>query len=304
MKKLLPIILTISFITPINTFATDNPPKREFRGAWIATVINLDWPSTPGLAPGTQRGELMRLLDELQAAGINAVMFQVRSECDAMYASTIEPWSYWLTGGQGRAPSPFYDPLQFAVQEAHKRGMELHAWLNPYRSVREIGSYANAANHVSVQHPEWLFRAGNTRVLDPGLPMVRAYVTSVVMDVVNRYDVDGIHFDDYFYPYPPDQISNQDDATFANYSRGFTNRGDWRRDNVNLLIKMIHDSIQVVKPYVKFGISPFGIWRNGIPTGITGLDAYNTIYCDALAWLQQQTIDYLTPQLYWPFGGG
>lgn len=304
MKKLLLFILTISLVAPLNAFITSNPPKREFRGAWIATVINLDWPSTPGLAPGTQRGELIRLLDELQAAGINAVMFQIRSESDAMYASTIEPWSYWLTGAQGRAPSPFYDPLQFAVQEAHKRGMELHAWLNPYRAAREIGSYTNAANHVSVQHPDWLFRAGNTRVLDPGLPMVRAYVTSVVMDVVNRYDVDGIHFDDYFYPYPPDQISTQDNATFANYSRGFTNRGDWRRDNVNLLIKMIHDSIQVVKPYVKFGISPFGIWRNGVPTGITGLDAYNTIYCDALAWLQQQTIDYLTPQLYWPFGGG
>ncbi|MCI0692812.1 family 10 glycosylhydrolase [candidate division KSB1 bacterium] len=304
MKKLLLSIATIFLVPPLNAHIENIPPKREFRGAWIATVINLDWPSAPGLNPQSQRQELIRLLDELQAAGINAVIFQVRSECDAMYASTIEPWSYWLTGGQGRAPSPFYDPLQFAVQEAHKRGMELHAWLNPYRAAREIGSYTNAPNHVSVQHPDWLFRAGNTRVLDPGLPMVRAYVTSVVMDVVTRYDVDGVHFDDYFYPYPPDQITNQDDATFTNYSRGFTNRGDWRRDNVNLLINMIHDSIQVVKPYVKFGISPFGIWRNGVPTGITGLDAYNTIYCDALAWLQQQTIDYLTPQLYWPFGGG
>jgi uncharacterized lipoprotein YddW (UPF0748 family) len=304
MKKLLLLILTTSVFISINVFAGSNPPKREFRGAWIATVINLDWPSSPGLSPQTQRQELIRLLDELKAAGINAVIFQVRSECDAMYASPLEPWSYWLTGNQGAPPSPFYDPLEFAVAEAHQRGMELHAWFNPYRSVREIGSYTNAPNHVSVQHPDWLFRAGNTRVLDPGLPMARAFITNVVMDVVTRYDVDGIHFDDYFYPYPPNQITTQDDATFANYSRGFTNRGDWRRDNVNLLIKMIHDSIQVVKPYVKFGISPFGIWRNGVPTGITGLDAYNTIYCDALAWLNQKTIDYLTPQLYWPFGGG
>ena len=304
MKKLLQYFIPVLLFTLNNLSAQTLPPKREFRGAWIATVINLDWPTSPGLDAGTQRGELIRLLDELQAAGVNAVMFQVRSECDAMYASTIEPWSYWLTGGQGRPPSPFYDPLQFAVQEAHKRGMELHAWFNPYRSVREVGGYTNASNHVSVVHPDWIIRNANLKVLDPGLPQVRSYVTSVIMDVVNRYDVDGVHFDDYFYSYPPNQITTEDNATFANYSRGFTNRGDWRRDNVNLLVKMIHDSIQVVKPFVKFGISPFGIWKNNVPTGIVGLDAYNAIYCDAVAWLQQKTIDYLTPQLYWPFGGG
>ena len=304
MKKLLLLILTTSLFISVNAFAGSNPPKREFRGAWIATVINLDWPSAPGLNSQTQRQELIRILDELKAAGVNAVMFQVRSECDAMYASTLEPWSYWLTGNQGLAPSPFYDPLEFAIAEAHKRGMELHAWLNPYRSVREVGTYPNAANHVSVQHPDWIIQTGNAKILNPGLPMVRSYITGVVMDVVNRYDVDGVHFDDYFYPYPPNQISNQDAATFSTYSRGFANIGDWRRDNVNLFVKMIHDSIQAVKPFVKFGISPFGIWKNGVPSGITGLDAYNTIYCDALAWLKQQTIDYLTPQLYWPFGGG
>jgi len=303
MKNLLRPLAFLFSIISSNIFAQPLPPKREFRGAWIATVINLDWPSSPGLDAGTQRGELMRLLDELQTAGVNAVMFQVRSECDAMYASTIEPWSYWLTGGQGRPPNPFYDPLQFAVAEAHKRGMELHAWFNPYRSVREVGSYTNASNHVSVAHPDWIIRNANLKVLDPGLPQVRSYVTSVIMDVVNRYDVDGVHFDDYFYSYPPNQITTEDNATFANYSRGFTNRGDWRRDNVNLLVKMIHDSIQVVKPFVKFGISPFGIWKNNVPAGIIGLDAYSTIYCDALAWLQQKTIDYLTPQLYWRFGG-
>ncbi len=209
-----------------------------------------------------------------------------------------------MTGNQGKAPSPFYDPLEFAIEEAHKRGMELHAWFNPYRAVRKTGTYPIDSTHVSAQHMDWIIQIGDLKFLDPGLPMVRDYVTAVIMDVVQRYDIDGVHFDDYFYPYPPDQITNEDDQTFVNYSRGFTNRGDWRRDNVNLFIKMVHDSIQVVKPYVKFGVSPFGIWKNGIPQGIVGLDAYNVIYADALAWLNAQTVDYITPQLYWPFGGG
>lgn len=302
MKKTLPLFLLLMASHAL--FAQALPPKREFRGAWIATVINLDWPSSPFLTPEAQRAELLRILDEMRGHNINAVMFQIRSECDAMYASSLEPWSYWLTGQQGKAPAPFYDPLAFAIEAAHERGIELHAWFNPYRASREVGNYANDPNHVTVKHPEWDIQIGTIKFLDPGLPQVRDYVTSVVLDVVRRYDVDGVHFDDYFYPYPPNQISTQDNATFANHSRGFTNRDDWRRDNVNLLIQMIHDSIQVVKPHVKFGMSPFGIWKNGVPSGITGLDAYSTIYCDALAWLNRQIIDYLTPQLYWPFGGG
>lgn len=299
------LLCSILFLTTSFPALTQSlPPKREFRGAWIATVINLDWPTSPFSTPETQRAELVRLLDELQAHNVNAVIFQVRSEADAMYASTLEPWSYWLTGGQGMPPSPFYDPLEFAIQEAHKRGMELHAWFNPYRVSREVGNYPNDPQHVSVQHPDWVIQISTIKILDPGLPQARQHITNVVMDVVSRYDVDGVHFDDYFYPYPPNQIGNQDAATFANYSRGFTNLGDWRRDNVNLLIQTIHDSIQAVKPYVKFGMSPFGIWKNGVPSGITGLDAYNTIYCDAVTWLQRQIVDYITPQLYWPFGGG
>ena len=304
MKKSL-LLGTILFLTTSFPALTQSlPPKREFRGAWIATVINLDWPTSPFSTPETQRAELVRLLDELQAHNVNAVIFQVRSEADAMYASTIEPWSYWLTGGQGMPPSPFYDPLEFAIQEAHKRGMELHAWFNPYRVSREVGNYPNDPQHVSVQHPDWVIQISTIKILDPGRPQARQHITNVVMDVVSRYDVDGVHFDDYFYPYPPNQIGNQDAATFANYSRGFTNLADWRRDNVNLLIQTIHDSIQAVKPYVKFGMSPFGIWKNGVPSGITGLDAYSTIYCDAVTWLQRQIVDYITPQLYWPFGGG
>ncbi|MDZ7288582.1 MAG: family 10 glycosylhydrolase [candidate division KSB1 bacterium] len=304
MKKQLRFIFLLSLLISIHALAGSTPPKREFRGAWIATVTNLDWPSSPNLTPEAQRNELICLLDELQASGVNAVVFQIRPECDAFYASSFEPWSYYLTGIQGQAPVPFYDPLEFATAEAHKRGMELHAWFNPYRAVRAVGSYPVDAKHVSVKHPDWVITMGTYKFLDPGIPMVRDYVNNVIMDVVRRYDIDGVHMDDYFYPYPPNQITNQDDKTFATYSRGFTNRDDWRRDNVNLLIKMVHDSIQVVKPHVKFGMSPFGIWKNGVPPGITGLDAYSTIYCDAVAWLNQQIIDYLTPQLYWPFGGG
>jgi len=289
-----------------NSQSASAPPKREFRGAWIATVINLDWPTSPRSDPFTQKLQLMTMLDSLKSVGINAVVFQVRCESDALYNSSIDPWSYWLTGEQGRAPNPYYDPLEFAVDQAHRRGMELHAWFNPYRSDREVtgsGSYPKAPNHVTVLHPDWNIQIGNIKFLDPGLPQVRDYITTVVMDIVRRYDVDGVHADDYFYPYPPNQITNQDDSTFIKYPNGFTNRGDWRRYNVNVLIRSIHDSIQIVKPHVKFGMSPFGIWKNGVPSGITGMDAYSTIYCDATAWLSQGWIDYLSPQLYWPIGG-
>lgn len=301
----LSILLISNFcLAQDGTSALSNPPKREFRASWIATVTNLDWPSAPGLSPEVQRAQLVAMLDSLKAVGISAVILQVRPECDALYASSIEPWSYYLTGNQGTPPSPFYDPLEFAVEEAHKRGMELHAWFNPYRAVRSVGSYPLSPNHVSIQHPDWILTFGTLKMLDPGLPQVREYVARIVTDIVRRYDVDGVHADDYFYPYPPNQITNQDDSTFARYPRGFTDRGDWRRDNVNLLIRMIRDSVRAVKPHVKFGMSPFGIWKNGVPPGITGLDAYSVIYCDAIAWLRQGTIDYLTPQLYWRIGGG
>lgn len=278
--------------------------KRDFRCAWIATVTNIDWPSM-GAAPDAQKTAMKTLLDQLKAAGINAVFFQIRCECDAMYNSPYEPWSYWLTGTQGKAPSPYYDPLEFVVTEGHKRGIEVHAWINPYRAEKTVGNYTLSSTHVVKQHPEWVVTySGNLKVLDPGLPAVREYDTKIIMDIVRRYDIDGIHFDDYFYPYPVSGATFQDANTFANYNRGFTNIADWRRDNVNLLIKMVHDSIQSVKPYVKFGISPFGIWKSGYPAGISGMSAYDDIYCDALAWLNQKSIDYITPQLYWPLGGG
>lgn len=296
------IIFIILLVFVFSSVTLSQNLKHEVRAAWIATVITLDWPyssSTSG-----QKQELISLLNELKDIGINAVIFQIRPESDALYDSEYEPWSYWLTGSQGTPPDPYYDPLEFAIDEAHKLGLELHAWFNPYRAERSVGSYTTSPQHVTNQHPDWIIQIGTIKVLDPGLPMVREHVTNVIMDVVHRYDVDGIHFDDYFYPYPPNHISNEDASTFAEYSRGFSDIGDWRRDNVNLLVEMIFDSIQTVKPNVKFGISPFGIWKNGVPSGIVGLDAYNVIYGDAMSWLQSQTIDYLTPQLYWPFGGG
>lgn len=278
--------------------------KHEFRGVWVATVYNLDWPSSRSTFGGEQqRAQWVAMLDKMQAAGVNALFFQVRSRSDAMYDSPYEPWSYWLTGGQGVAPDPFYDPLAFAVEEAHRRGMELHAWFNPYRAAIDADPYALHSSHVSVQHPEWMLFIGNLTVLNPGLQEVRDYVATVISDVVRRYDVDGVHFDDYFYPYSP-RIASQDIETFNADPRGFRSIHDWRRDNVNLFVAQVADSVNAVRPSVKFGVSPFGIWKNGVPSGIVGLDAYNVIYGDALAWLEAGTVDYLVPQLYWAFGGG
>ncbi len=308
----LTILLLLLLFLAQCTFRLKMPPKREFRGAWIATVANIDWPKHFSDPPQKQKEDLKRLLDALDKAGINAVFFQVRPECDALYQSNYEPWSYWLTGKQGKAPEPFYDPLRFAIQEAHKRGMELHAWFNPYRAERIIAKYPLAANHVVNTHPEWILsfteNGGKLRILNPGIPAVRQYVTRVVMDVVKHYDIDGVHFDDYFYPYPNNDIArtNKDSLTFAKYKHGDASDstiGSWRRENVNLLMRMLHDSIRAVKPYVKFGVSPFGIYRKGQPEGIQGMDAYEKIYCDPLAWLKDRAVDYVTPQLYWRIGG-
>ena len=282
-------------------------PKREFRGAWIATVTNLDWPSNPTNSIEKNKSDLILLLDNLKAAGVNAVIFQIRTECDAFYNSPFEPWSYWLTGSQGSAPNPYWDPLEFAISESHKRGIEIHAWFNPYRAVRGSG-YQNSSNHVSVKNPNWILTFGTLKMLNPGLPEVRSHVIKVIMDVARRYDVDGIHWDDYFYPYPstnfPQGITNEDLATFNSDNRGFFDIKDWRRDNINLLIKSVHDSLKNYKKNIKFGISPFGIYKNGVPNGIVGLDAYNILYTDVLLWLQNNWLDYFTPQLYWGFGGG
>ncbi len=310
MKKYILLFVSLLLLSSF-LFPQSMPPKVELRAAWIATVVNLDWPNSPTNSTEQQKQQLIDLLDQLKGAGINTVIFQIRTECDALYSSAHEPWSYWLTGSQGTPPMPYYDPLEFAVEETHKRGMEIHAWFNPYRADRQVtGSYPKAPNHITNTHPNWVLQAGNLKFLNPGLPEVRQLVKKVVGDVVSRYDVDGVHMDDYFYPYPPDNMTANatnnalDDSAFAADPRGFTNKNDWRRDNINLMVQEVYDTMQSIKPFVKFGISPFGIWKNGVPPGISGMDAYSTIYADAMAWLQDQSIDYLTPQLYWPFGGG
>jgi uncharacterized lipoprotein YddW (UPF0748 family) len=297
MKMRFLILIVILILISKSTFSQSRDLKREFRGAWVATVVNIDWPTKNTLSTGEQYIELTRLFDSLNAVGINAIFFQVRAECDAFYKSKYEPWSHWLTGKQGKAPDPYYDPLELAIEEAHRRGMELHAWFNPYRSVRKKGLYEISENHVSVKHPEWHLDFPEYIMLDPGHPEARKYILNVMTDVLENYDVDGIHFDDYFYPYGP-KVSNEDSLTFAKYPRGFTNLDDWRRDNINQLMREIYDVVNEKKPHVKFGISPFGIVLNEY-AGTNGFNSYDIIYCDPLTWLNEKIVDYVTPQIYW-----
>ncbi len=287
------------------SIAPPNPP-REFRGAWIATVGNIDWPSKPGLSVVEQKTELLNLLDRASELKFNAVFFQVRPASDALYASPIEPWSEYLTGRQGQAPFPFYDPLAFAVAEAHKRGLELHAWFNPFRAGHPDAQSPAAPNHITRTHPELVWHYGTQIWLDPGEPAAQARALAVVLDVVKRYDVDGIVLDDYFYPYPETNsvgktIPFPDDASWKKYGAGGgLNRDDWRRENVNRFVQKLSQSIKAVKPQMQFGISPFGIWRPQNPPQIKGFDAYQEIYVDSRKWLVNGWVDYMAPQLYWP----
>lgn len=284
----------------IAVYAQERSPKREFRGTWIATVGNIDWPSSRNVSAMEQVQELREKLSRLKEAGINAVMFQVRAECDAFYNSSIEPWSYWLTGIQGKAPEPFYDPLTVAIEEAHALGMELHAWFNPYRAVRNKDAYTLSSDHVSRKHSEWILTFGKYVMLDPGNPAVKNYIASVVAEVVKKYDVDGVHFDDYFYPFSP-KIKRQDAGSFKKYNNGYKSIDEWRRYNITSMISQVHDTIKSIKPYVKFGVSPFGIVQNHF-AGTSGFDSYKNIYSDPLKWINNKFIDYVAPQLYWEIG--
>jgi uncharacterized lipoprotein YddW (UPF0748 family) len=284
------------------------PPavQREFRGVWLASVKNIDWPSKPGLSSAQQKAELIILLDRAKQLRLNAVLLQIRPSCDALYASTIEPWSEYLTGQMGRAPEPYYDPLSFAVDEAHKRGLELHAWFNPYRARHAAAISTASANHISKTKPHLVRNYGKSLWLDPGEREVQEHSLGVVMDVVRRYDIDGVHFDDYFYPYPEKDAQGRvlpfpDWAEWKRYQNGGgkLGRSDWRRENVNLFMVRVSQSIRSVKPWVKFGIAPFGIWRPGFPAQIKGLDAYEVLYADSRKWLREGWVDYLAPQLYW-----
>lgn len=307
MKLLWVPLLAVVLIMASEAGRVEVPPvPREFRAAWVATVANIDWPSRPGLPVSQQKAELIRIMDQAAALKLNALIFQVRPACDALYASRIEPWSEYLTGTAGKAPEPAYDPLAMAIEEAHKRGIELHAWFNPYRAWHPSAKSAVPPNHVSKTRPEIVCRYGRYLWLNPGDPRTREYSLSVIMDVVRRYDVDGIHLDDYFYPYKErDEKGNvldfPDNETWQRYRRqgGTLSKDDWRRDAVNKFIEQIYVSKQRLKPWVKFGISPFGIWRPGNPPQIRGFDAYAEIYADSRLWLQKGWVDYFTPQLYW-----
>ncbi|WP_207429312.1 glycoside hydrolase family 10 protein [Pedobacter sp. SYSU D00535] len=281
------------------------PVKREFRGVWVATVANIDWPSRQGLPSHVQQQELLRIFDEHQQSGINAIMLQVRPAADALYAKSHEPWSKFLTGRQGVAPFPFYDPLEFAINEAHKRGMELHAWFNPYRASTTLNPADISSEHITRKRPEWFFNYEGKKLFNPGIPEVRKYIVDVILNVVRNYDIDGVHFDDYFYPYPAQRQVIQDAREYNLYGKGFDNIADWRRNNVDLLIKELSDSIHAAKRHVKFGISPFGIWRNKSqdPEGSesTGLSGYSALYGDARKWVREGWIDYINPQIYFPF---
>ncbi|HBL14382.1 MAG TPA: hypothetical protein DD379_23935 [Cyanobacteria bacterium UBA11162] len=275
--------------------------RREFRGAWVTTAWNSDWPSKPGLPVEQQKAELITILNQLKGLNFNALILQVRPEGDAFYSSQLEPWSAWLTGTQGKAPNPFYDPLEFAIAESHKRNIELHAWFNPYRAKISVNNPPNSRPHIAITNPDVVYRWGNQLWMDPGAKIVQDRAYNVILDVVRRYDIDGIHLDDYFYPYPIAGKAFPDSATYATYKSvgGKLNLGDWRRDNVNKMVQRLSEGIRSTKPYVKFGISPFGIYRPGQPPQIKGLDAYNVLYADAKKWLEEGWIDYIAPQLYW-----
>jgi uncharacterized lipoprotein YddW (UPF0748 family) len=296
------IVTVFSIFFSIVSLAQKSP-QYEFRAVWIATVDNIDWPSRKGLPVEKQKEEFIRLLDMHQRNGMNAVVMQIRPVADAFYPSRFEPWSEYLTGKQGQEPNPYYDPLQFMIEETHKRAMEFHAWMNPYRAVFNVNRSSISPNHVTKLFPQWFLTYGSTRYFDPGLPEVRDHVNKVVRDLVERYDLDAIHFDDYFYPYRIAGREFPDAASFAKYGNGMA-IGDWRRSNVDSIIIMLGKTIKSANPRVKFGISPFGVWRNKRtdPRGSdskAGVTNYDDLYADILLWLQNGWIDYVVPQLYW-----
>src|SRR6266513_470644 len=296
-----------SQVSSVQNLTPPPPIRREFRGVWIASVQNIDWPSQRGLSTQEQKDELLGMLDRAAALHLNAIILQVRPAADALYASPYEPWSEDLTGQMGRAPNPWYDPLEFAVTEAHRRGLELHAWFNPYRARHPSARSRPSPNHISVTNPELVKRYGSMLWMDPGEPAVRERTINVVLDVVQRYDIDGVHIDDYFYPYKEKNsrgrtIEFPDATSWRKYLRsgGTLSKDDWRRANFDSLIHNVYVGIKATKPWVKFGISPFGVWRPGNPPQIGGFDSYAELYGDSRKWLVNGWADYFTPQLYWP----
>ena len=296
-------------LTPAPELA-DKPPAapREFRGAWVATVANIDWPSRRGLSTAEQQAEARAMLDAALTLKLNAIIFQVRTGADALYDSRLEPWSEYLTGTQGQAPEPFYDPLAFWVAEAHARGIELHAWLNPFRARQSAAKSAEAASHVSKTHPDWVKTYGDQLWIDPGEPAAADHTLAVVRDIIARYDIDAIHIDDYFYPYAVADKETKQDLDFPDepswqrylQSGGALPRADWRRSNVDQLIARMYEASRELKPHLRFGVSPFGLPKPSLrPAGLAGFSQYDKLYADVEHWMAQGWLDYLVPQLYW-----
>jgi len=304
------IVLVVQFLMLVQwSLQAGKYPKREMRAVWIATVGNIDWPSRSGLSVDMQQNEMIELLDLAKEYHFNTVVFQIRPATDAFYQSELEPWSQWLAGEQGVAPDPFYDPLEFTIAECRKRGLDIHVWMNPYRAVFDTAKSSVADNHPIKQHPEWFVTYGNKAYFNPGLPETRNHVCHVVADVIRRYNVDAVHFDDYFYPY---RISGQefpDQEAFELNPEGFesSQKEDWRRHNVDLIIRQLHDTIKTIASHVELGISPFGVWRNkekdnrGSATK-AGQTNYDDLYADVLKWQKEGWIDYIAPQIYWHIG--
>ncbi|MCC5945440.1 MAG: family 10 glycosylhydrolase [Bernardetiaceae bacterium] len=320
MKKNAIFVIFTAFFSLLGTKSTfsqvennmlDSSPKRECRAVWIASVKNIDFPSKIGMSPAQQRAEFVAMLEEHAKLNINAVIVQIRPAADALYPSLREPWSQWLSGMQGTAPMPYYDPLDFMIKEAHKRGMEFHAWFNPFRAVENLSKDRLAAHHITDEKPEWFVTYANQKIFNPGIPEARRYVLDIIRDVVMRYDIDAVHLDDYFYPYPDKGVFN-DSLTYKaakelfyrqNPTNSYPNLGDWRRANINDFVKTLYKEIKETKPYVKLGISPFGVWRNrdkdplGSPTK-AGMTCYDDLYADVKLWLREGWLDYVVPQIY------
>ncbi|WP_241349387.1 glycoside hydrolase family 10 protein [Belliella filtrata] len=306
MKYFLIIFLTIHVFFPKDSFA-QNAPKREMRAAWIATVENIDWPNQRGLSSQLQKEQYVKLLDQLKASGMNAIIMQIRPTADTFYPSSYEPWSAFLTGEQSAAPDSYYNPLTFMIEEARKRGLEFHAWFNPYRASMSK-DFTPSDEHPMVKHPEWFVKYGGKWYYDPGIPEARAFVFDAIMEVVKHYDLDAVHFDDYFYPYKVANENFPDDKSYEKYGReSYEDIDEWRRYNVDFFVEELSQRIKQEKPFVKFGISPFGVWRNKDkdPRGSdtqAGVTNYDDLYADVLKWLEKGWIDYITPQLYWHIG--
>lgn len=307
-RKLLTLALFCSYYTLSAQNMQDSiAPKREMRGVWIATVLNIDYPSVSTTNDAVLQKTWVDMIDRYKTMGINALFVQIRPTADAFYPSALSPWSRYLTGQSGLAPQNDYDPLAFMVQTAHERGLEFHAWLNPYRATMDNQDASSfAQNHVLNAHPEWCVKYGKKYLLNPGIPDVRNHVTDVIREIVSRYNVDGIHFDDYFYPYPENGVPFDDFNTYNQYPNGAANLEDWRRTNVDILIAQVAQTIKSINPRVQFGISPFAVWRNQsrdpLGSATNALSCYDALYADVRKWLYENWIDYVVPQAYFNFG--